>query len=783
MENLFERKSTLAKLLAQENLSVEHRNVPTAYFDLETRTIVLPNYREMDSDTYDLMTGHEVGHAFYTPAEGWHSAVENNRSLKSYLNVVEDARIERKIKEKYPGLRRSFNLAYRKLHEQDFFGLSGIDVKTLRLIDRINIFYKLGAHVTVGFSPDELKFVDRINAAQTWEDVHNIATDLHALAKEEWQKKKNEMKDKSPEDDESDEFDSWNNNGQYDEFEDSEESDDSDDSEDSDNFDNSYESEETDNSDNSDDSEESDEFKDSDEDEDEDEKESKLNSLGESETDDDDLTSITDNAFRMNEKNLIDGSIHSKTVFVPRFKPHTVVNYKKVHSAIKNHIEDFATHDTIYSYMNEYVPSVLIHNMRNVAYRDFISRSGPMVNYMVKEFEMRKNASQLSRAKVSKSGEVDVGKLSRYSLGADIFKRVTTIQQGKNHGLVLFIDLSGSMSDILLKTFEQAIALTMFCKKVNIPFDVYGFSNNPKSAVVYDDVRVALRKIVIEKDVLDLSDDCFHLKHYLSSSMNQNDYRESCMNLIYLGKAQNIDYTVRESAIPCSEQLHGTPLDEAVASSIEIVSNFKTSNRLDIVNCIFLTDGEGVTTRQYFSDNKGRKEYVHIDKNSKSSFYIQYPGTNVRVRYEDKMKSTYRYGDDRFISTRALIEVAKKVTGAKYTGYYICRKTDIPNLVYPYEFVDPRTNRNETDAQRDIFRQQMRNLRNKIAVDNFMSCDKFGFDEYFFVVNDSLEIKDEKIVVPEDATKSKLAKAFMASVKNRNIQRMFLSRFMQNIAA
>ena len=64
-----------------------------------------------------------------------------------------------------------------------------------------------------------------------------------------------------------------------------------------------------------------------------------------------------------------------------------------------------------------------------------------------------------------------------------------------------------------------------------------------------------------------------------------------------------------------------------------------------------------------------------------------------------------------------------------------------------------------------------------------MSCDKFGFDEYFFVVNDSLEIKDEKIVVPEDATKSKLAKAFMASVKNRNIQRMFLSRFMQNIAA
>ena len=105
MENLFERKSTVARLLAQENLHIVHRAVPTAYFDLENRMMVLPNFKEMDAEMYDLLCAHEVGHALNTPKEGWHNATSENKALKSYLNVIEDARIERMMKVKYPGLR------------------------------------------------------------------------------------------------------------------------------------------------------------------------------------------------------------------------------------------------------------------------------------------------------------------------------------------------------------------------------------------------------------------------------------------------------------------------------------------------------------------------------------------------------------------------------------------------------------------------------------------------------------------------------------------------------
>ena len=94
MTQLFEQKSLLGKLLASENLVIEHKKVPTAYFNLKARTITLPTFKEMTGEVYDLLVSHEVSHGLHTPAEGWHDAVIDNKALKSYLNVVEDARIE-----------------------------------------------------------------------------------------------------------------------------------------------------------------------------------------------------------------------------------------------------------------------------------------------------------------------------------------------------------------------------------------------------------------------------------------------------------------------------------------------------------------------------------------------------------------------------------------------------------------------------------------------------------------------------------------------------------------
>ena len=103
---LAQSKSILAKLLATENITVEHRKTVTAYFDTKNRVMVLPMWKEMTPELYDLLLGHETGHALYTPNEGWHNNLKDKTKpgFKTYLNVVEYVRIEKKIQEKFPGL-------------------------------------------------------------------------------------------------------------------------------------------------------------------------------------------------------------------------------------------------------------------------------------------------------------------------------------------------------------------------------------------------------------------------------------------------------------------------------------------------------------------------------------------------------------------------------------------------------------------------------------------------------------------------------------------------------
>ena len=98
-----ESKSILAKLLASENLTVEHGKFNTASFDVKNRILRLPIWKEMKGSLYDLLVLHEVGHALFTPEEGYHDAQGHGKGFKSFLNVVEDARIERTVRDEKRG--------------------------------------------------------------------------------------------------------------------------------------------------------------------------------------------------------------------------------------------------------------------------------------------------------------------------------------------------------------------------------------------------------------------------------------------------------------------------------------------------------------------------------------------------------------------------------------------------------------------------------------------------------------------------------------------------------
>ena len=175
-----------AKLLAKENISVERANVSTASFDILNRVLTLPVWKHMAPVTEQMLILHEVGHALATNKDECEDIFGGELSyLKSYVNVIEDARIERIMKQKYPGSKKVFFDGYKNLLDQDFFGIRERDVNRMLLIDRINIHFKTGSLMTVQFSEDESVFVKRIEEVKTLTEVIEIAKEIYEFSKQQ----------------------------------------------------------------------------------------------------------------------------------------------------------------------------------------------------------------------------------------------------------------------------------------------------------------------------------------------------------------------------------------------------------------------------------------------------------------------------------------------------------------------------------------------------------------------------------------------------------------------
>ena len=192
-----EIKSQLAKLLATEDIVVEHKHVECAQFDVRQRVLTLPLWEKASRYVYDMLVGHEVGHALFTPDEDWF--LEHDIP-QQFVNVVEDARIEKLMKRKYMGIAKSFYKGYNELYEQDYFEIDGENIDNLNLADRANLYFKVGSFLPVAFSPSEKQIITLIENAETFTETLSAAEALYNFCKQE-QERDSKEKEKQAESD------------------------------------------------------------------------------------------------------------------------------------------------------------------------------------------------------------------------------------------------------------------------------------------------------------------------------------------------------------------------------------------------------------------------------------------------------------------------------------------------------------------------------------------------------------------------------------------------------
>ena len=784
-----ESKSQLAKLLATENLSIQHQKISTARFDPKNRVLYCPIWQDMSGDMYDLLMGHEVGHALETPAEGWHDAVtvgNKGKNYKHFLNVVEDARIEKKIKRRYPGLRASFVRGYKNLLDRDFFGIKNKDVNELPFIDRLNLYTKGGTQLGIEFNAEETTLLNRVENCETWQDVLDVTGAVFDYSKDEQFAIQQETFASYKFDYSDDEFDDEYDIDDYD-FEESkseagEESEEKSDNESEEDGDDQSVGEKRDVENNSDKAKdktqkESDgEAKDSDEEIDTN-KSSQVNRYkdsAESQREQFEPICSTDESFRQNETALLDAQC-KEYVYVDMPKPilkNILTPYKRVHELLEEHYN-----------LYEQIDATKLYN-------EFKQKNDRYVGLLAKEFEMKKAARAYSKTKTANTGDIDISRLYKYQVDDNIFRKMQRTPKGKSHGLVLLLDRSGSMSDNMAGSLEQIMVLALFCRKVNIPFVVYGFGDCDESRRL--DFPFEKHGKAFEQKLDTLSMTNVYLREYINSRMGNAEFTRCMKNLSVLKRSYESRYLRHWR--PNSEHLSNTPLVQAMIALRPIVNDFRKVNNLDLVNLVVVNDGdadncnsklinyrfldgtEGLSGRSF---NNQTQNVILRDDASKLTITLRSEAPNGH--YDDAVRA-------------GIFDWFRAVTGTKIFGFFIAgqNRSLRQSLCYKYVYPDGTTVFDklgiERNARRWHFNPQghdiTKDLAKTLMKDKFVQSHNDGYNSFFIIPGGTdLAVQNDELQVEGKVTASKLKTAFLKMSKAKQVNRVLVSKFIEGIAA
>jgi hypothetical protein len=349
-----------------------------------------------------------------------------------------------------------------------------------------------------------------------------------------------------------------------------------------------------------------------------------------------------------------------------------------------------------------------------------------------------------ARASQDKTGVIDPNKLHTYKFAEDIFKKITTVPNQKNHGMIFLLDWSGSMQHHLLPTVEQLLNLVMFCRKINIPFSVYKFMNPGSS---YDKAKGQNHSdnpfIVSDKTLL--PDQSTRLCQMFTHKQSKSDFLRCAQNLHRSAKYfndrtnwRNPDH-VNVPSIAGDYYLSSTPLNESLIAMDSIIKKFKNDYHTDKVALVTLTDG------------------------SANSLHTK-NGGEVRLKLNNKyVKCEYAYrGSDKDLTYR-LLKYLKKKYNLDTIGFYLAGKyRDLRYIFHvPYK------------------KEALAN--SKFNKEKFIADYNTGYDVYFYVKSDTKVINtvyDDKVT----ANKGQLKRMFMSGMKKRLNSRVLLNNFIKMVA-
>lgn len=868
MSNSLNNASTnlLAQYLAREQLTVVHNaTASTASIDLANRVLELPTWDTSKvgaqaKPVYHGLVGHEVAHALHTPADQWLAAqleIAGNGSsdraravAQDFVNVVEDARIEKIIVREFPGLKSDFAHMYDTMWKMDAFGCKGKDLDTMRFIDRLNLNFKVGKHagVAIPFSDEEQEIVKRIERAVTFRDVIDIAKDLYNTAKQEEDQFPDPQDGEGPGGQPGHKQDGKNGKksepcNKGDKGESSKSDGESDDSQDGENAKSDGDQSKDGNEDRKSQGNGNGEAQDGDGnaegDAEADGDEDGNGDLREGKPEDGDQNGKSKRSFRTNadtiptgcatQQNLskfvgglVNVKIDEEPIRVPNIDPTDIVVDC---DQFVNLVNTNATHSTYHKNLN--IPQEIEEQSAGL-FAEMTKRQKAAVDLMVRQFEMRKAAKDFARQSSCKTGRISTRHLSKYKFSEDIFDRVTIKRDEKNHGIVILLDWSGSMSAIIREVVDQIGGILQFCRRVGIPAEVYffnsmynkwaetRFNNDPTLATIDPGAKfkrtrtTALRYGMgygssenwLVKEAFDFTDHVCHLPsgttakggHVIlkafslvkvyDAKMDNRKFASTYGRLLLLANTFSGRYSNESSSYRGNLQfddclsMGDTPLDESILAMREIVNKFRKSSNSK-VTFISMSDGEGQgLTNMYYYTKRGQTRQA--EKIQKTVTAVLIDGRNGR-RYENGKMDR---GCNRDRTHDTCVQMFREATGCEIAGIMMVQGKQHP-LSYISVYANNSNSFDKTSEERNASDEvDQRQFGNE----GYIAIDANGYNSYFILAVESerqIQREQEKERKRLDAMKNrKLAierQMILDGTKNQ-ANRAFINRLMGIVA-
>ena len=730
-----EVRGSLAKCLAVENIIVEHKKVSTAMFDVEKRILTLPNWAKASDQVYQMLILHEISHAIFTDNIDW--TIDYPEVPKDFVNILEDVRVEKLCKKKYAGSAKHFFNGYQELHDEDFFCTKDENLNKLSFIDRMNLYFKVGAFLCIDFTDEENEYLTRASLTETFDDVLKLARDIVEFV--QYKRKKvadmpsqsNSSEDMSGSGEEVETPNPTKGEGEDGEIK----------------GDNQLDQQSQGQSSSNEESFGDDVSKSLEAPKGGGSNGNPSDTHGDPDVDE--LNSKTSKSFDEKAKDLVDkNAVETAYVELPEFKlEHLIISNEYIHEKAKEQV--------ISSSHNR-----LLFDNSIKDFQKYKKSAEKEVSYLVKEFECKKSADQYARSSTARTGVLDTAKLHTYKFNEDLFKKVSVVPDGKNHGLIFVFDWSGSMANFILDAYKQLLNLVWFCRKVNIPFEVYAFTLDCNS---YVDIQPNHPSTYNKVSGVIAPEHGFRMLNLLTSKVNNRVLDEQLKHIWTVCSANQGQGGVYLRHL----DLSGSPIGESILSLHAIIPQFQQKNKLQKVNVIFLTDGEGyvnaVTTER---QGNGSNSYMGTKKNY---------STSIRDRKSGRVYRSYGY--DNFAEyAKILLETVKdKFPWVNLINFRITPSRDFSTCYRWYG------DKKDVDAYSMDMHEDYKKAKSLFTKNNFITFDNTGFDQFNVIASNSLS-QNSNFVVPDDATASQVKTAFVKMLGKKKTNRKLLSNFITLIS-